>query len=112
MALPIHSNILGNNEHRLAGSKAAFIVRLNAALRAMADEAGVDLLALNTRASRDGISAWHDPGLWHRAKQEISPGAAPMYGELVGRLLGAKQGRSYKCLVMDLDNTLWGGDRR
>ena len=32
-----------------------------------------------------------------------------MYGELVARLLAAKQGRSAKCLVLDLDNTLWGG---
>jgi FkbH-like protein len=27
----------------------------------------------------------------------------------VGRLLATKQGLSYKCLVLDLDNTLWGG---
>jgi FkbH-like protein len=107
--LPVHPNVLGNNEHRLPGSKAAFIARLNVALRQMADEMGVDILALDTRVLLDGIYAWHDFGLWHRAKQEISPAAAPMYGELVGRLIAAKQGRSYKCLVMDLDNTLWGG---
>ena len=35
--------------------------------------------------------------------------AVPLYGDLVGRLLAAKQGRSAKCLVLDLDNTLWGG---
>ena len=40
---------------------------------------------------------------------EISPAAAPMYGDLLGRLIAAQQGRSSKCLVMDLDNTLWGG---
>jgi FkbH-like protein len=107
--LPVQPSVLGQNEQRLPGSKAGFIARLNAALRPMADEAGVDLLALDARAARDGIAAWHDYGLWHRAKQEVSPAAAPMYGELVGRLLAAQQGRSYKCLVMDLDNTLWGG---
>jgi FkbH-like protein len=32
-----------------------------------------------------------------------------MYGDLVGRVLAAKQGRSFKCLVLDLDNTIWGG---
>jgi FkbH-like protein len=47
--------------------------------------------------------------LWHKAKQEVSPAAGPLYGELVGRLLAAQQGRSFKCLVLDLDNTLWGG---
>ena len=54
-------------------------------------------------------TAWHDAALWHRAKQEIAPPPAPLYGDLVGRLLAAKQGRSYKCLVLDLDNTMWGG---
>jgi FkbH-like protein len=107
--LPVHLTILGNNEHRLSGSQATFIEHLSSALRSMADKEGVDLLALDVRAVRDGISAWHDRGLWHRAKQEVSPAAAPMYGELVARILAAQQGRSYKCLVMDLDNTLWGG---
>ncbi len=107
--LPVHLGVLGNNEHRLPGSKARFIARFNAALRPMADAAGVDLLAIDDRAARDGLAAWHDAGLWHRAKQEISPSAAPLYGDLLGRIIAAKQGRSYKCLVMDLDNTLWGG---
>jgi FkbH-like protein len=107
--LPVHHALMGGNEHRLPGSPAWMIDRLNAALRPMADEAGVDLLALDTRAALDGLARWHDAGLWHRSKQEVTPAAAPMYGDLVARLLAAKQGRSAKCLVMDLDNTLWGG---
>jgi FkbH-like protein len=107
--LPVHPNLLGNNEHRLPGSRQSFILRLNHELRSLADAEGVDVLALDSRASLDGLKAWHDPALWHRAKQEISPAAAPMYGELVARLLAAKQGRSAKCLVLDLDNTVWGG---
>jgi FkbH-like protein len=108
-AMPVHLPLLGDNEHRLAGSRATFVTRLNAQLRVMAEDEGVDILAVDDRAARDGIRAWHDPGLWHRAKQEISHSAAPMYGDLVGRWVAAKQGRSFKCLVLDLDNTLWGG---
>ena len=108
-ALPVHPPLLGGSEHRLPGSRAAFIARLNAALRPLADAAGVDLLALDDRAARDGLLAWHDPGLWHRSKQEVTLPAAPMYGELVARIAAARQGRSFKCLVLDLDNTLWGG---
>ncbi|HWD57463.1 MAG TPA: HAD-IIIC family phosphatase [Stellaceae bacterium] len=109
LALPVHAPLVGGNEHRLAGSRAQFVARLNARLRAMADTEGVDLLALDARAARDGIAAWHNPELWHRAKQDVSPAAAPMYGELVMRLVGAHRGRSYKALVLDLDNTIWGG---
>jgi len=100
---------MGGNEHRLTWSRAAALQRLTAMLRDKADAEGVDLLSLDDRAVQDGLGSWHDPALWHRAKQEIHPLAAPLYGDLVGRLLAAAQGRSSKCLVLDLDNTLWGG---
>nr|WP_294522805.1 HAD-IIIC family phosphatase [uncultured Rhodopila sp.] len=107
--LPLHPPLLGNNEHRLPGSRAWFVTRLNQAIRVMAEQDGVDILAVDDRAARDGIGKWHDTALWHRSKQEVTPAAGPLYGDLVGRWLAAKQGRSFKCLVMDLDNTLWGG---
>jgi FkbH-like protein len=109
LALPVHAPLLGNNEHRLGGSRASFIGALNAELRRLADSDRVDVLALDWQAARDGIAAWHNPELWHRAKQEVTPAAAPIYGDLVMRLVAAQRGRSYKALVMDLDNTIWGG---
>ena len=107
--LPVFASFLGSNEHRLPWSPATVLRRLNVALRERADAEGVDLLALDDWAARDGLAAWHDPALWFRAKQEVHPSAAPLYGDLVGRLLAAAQGRASKCLVLDLDNTLWGG---
>jgi len=109
LALPLHPPLLGSNEHRLPGSRSAFISRINAELRRMADAEEVAVLALDERMARDGLAAWHDPELWHRAKQEVTPSAAPIYGDLVMRLVAASLGRSYKALVLDLDNTLWGG---
>ena len=108
-AAPAPPTLLGSNEHRLPGSRAAFLVRVNHALRALADAEGVDLVALDAATARDGLAAWRDPALWARAKQEVRPAAAPMYGEMVVRLLAARLGRSRKCLALDLDNTLWGG---
>ncbi len=107
--LPVLPPLLGSNEQRLFASPARLVARLNAALREDADAAGVHLLALDTVAAVDGILEWHDPVLWHRSKQEVTPVAGPVYGDLVARLLAALQGRSSKCLVLDLDNTLWGG---
>jgi FkbH-like protein len=107
--LPLFTSLAGGNEHRLAGSRAWLVERLNMALRDIADAEGVDLLAVDMRVAQDGRTVWHDPALWYRAKQEIHPLAGPLYGDLVGRLLAAAQGRSSKCLVLDLDNTLWGG---
>ncbi len=107
--LPQYPALMGLNEHRLPGSGAQLVERLNALLRELADQERVDMLALDRVLSRDGLDVWHDPVLWHRAKQQISPVAAPAYGELVVRLIAAQRGRSAKCLVLDLDNTLWGG---
>jgi FkbH-like protein len=107
--LPTAPTLLGGNEHRLSASVAALVRRLNHGLRDAADEAGVDLLALDEQIETHGLDGWHDRRLWLRAKQAIAPPAAPLYGDLVGRLLAARQGRSAKCLVLDLDNTLWGG---
>jgi FkbH-like protein len=109
LAPPVHPALLGGNEHRLPGSRANFVARVNAEARRMADSDGVALLALDAAAQRDGLHAWHNPELWHRAKQEVSPAAAPMYGDIVMRLVAAERGRSRKALVLDLDNTIWGG---
>jgi len=108
-ALPVFPRLFGNNEHRLPGSAAAGVAALNARLRAGADAGEVDLVALECQAALDGLGAWYDPVLWHKAKQAVHPAAAPVYGDLVARLLAAQNGVISKCLVLDLDNTLWGG---
>jgi FkbH-like protein len=67
------------------------------------------LLDLDWWANQLGTRNLVDRMLWHQAKQEISPAQAPIYGDLVARQLAAIRGLSSKCLVLDLDNTLWGG---
>jgi FkbH-like protein len=107
--LPVLPPLLGAGEHRLAGSPCGFVSRLNARLGHEAEAAGLPLIPLAARAAQDGVRAWHDAELWHRAKQDITPAVAPFYGDLVGRVLAAQQGLSRKCLVLDLDDTIWGG---
>lgn len=108
-ALPVLPPVLGNNEHYLPSSPRRLIECFNQRVREAAAEENVDILALDQRVEEDGLDAWYDPVLWYRAKQEIAVRASPLFGDLVGRLLAARQGRSFKCLVLDLDNTLWGG---
>lgn len=108
--MPILAPAMGNNEHRLPGSSPTVIDQVNASLPAAADAAGVHLLSIDAAMRRGGGSDfWYEPGLWYRAKQEVSPRASHLYGEQVGRLLAAIRGLTAKCLVLDLDNTLWGG---
>jgi FkbH-like protein len=101
--------VLGSSESQLLTAPATFIATLNANLRAASGRGAVDFLSLDDASARDGMDAWHDPVTWHRSKQFVAPRAVPLYGDLVARLIYARSGQSAKCLVLDLDNTLWGG---
>jgi FkbH-like protein len=101
--------LFGNLDGLVPGAPRAVVDRLNQAMRDAAAREGVLVLDLAHWAERHGRDAWFDPVRWHYAKQLVAPGAAVFYGDLVGRVLAALRGRSSKCLVLDLDNTLWGG---
>lgn len=116
-AQPVHQSLLpatppliGSNEMTLPASPNALFDRLNWALSEAAAEDGVLVLDIAERMPRRiGDERLLDPVRWHQAKQLINPVFAPLYGHLVGGVVAAVAGRSRKCLVLDLDNTLWGG---
>jgi FkbH-like protein len=85
------------------------IDRFNQRLAEAASVSGVLLVDVDRQAAWSGRAAWSDPIHWHQAKQAIGPFVAPFYGDLVARVIAACCGLSRKCLVLDLDNTLWGG---
>ena len=107
--LPVHPYLVGNQEAQYPISPAAIVTKVNTLLRDAAPKANVHLLTVDTWAAQSGISEWFEASLWHRSKQEIHPRVSNLYGDQVGRILGALRGKSSKCLVLDLDNTLWGG---
>ena len=101
--------LFGGLDAVVPGAPARLIAKLNAKLCDDALEDGVLLLDAARASSRDGLDAWFDVVRWLQGKLEIAPSAASSYGELVSRLIAAARGKSKKCLVLDLDNTLWGG---
>ena len=107
--LPVFPLLMGSNEQRLMESPRERLRQFNVELRAVADQEGVHLLAVDDYVAGDGTNAWYDSALWHRSKQEIHPRVSQVYGDLLVRLIGSARGLSSKCLVLDLDNTLWGG---
>jgi len=107
--LNVEEPLFGNLDRLIPASPWQRVERLNALLGHAAASAGVALLDIARAAQRDGLDAWFDMARMLQAKQEIAPQAAPLYGELLARVLAARLGRSKKCLVLDLDNTLWGG---
>jgi FkbH-like protein len=67
------------------------------------------LLDVGGLAETVGLSAWHDPNLWNIGKIPFANSFLPIYADLICRLIAALRGKSRRCLVLDLDNTLWGG---
>jgi len=47
--------------------------------------------------------------LWHQAKYALSMGSIPELAFNINKIINSIFGKSEKCLVLDLDNTCWGG---
>ncbi|MGB6856420.1 MAG: HAD-IIIC family phosphatase [Terracidiphilus sp.] len=52
---------------------------------------------------------WEEPLLWSSAKVYPAPAALPTLGEHIASCIRAEMGLARKLLILDLDNTLWGG---
>jgi len=107
--LDVTEPLFGSFDRFVPGAPARVVARLNDRLCEAAAQDGVLLLDVARASERDGIDAWFEAGRWLQGKLEIAPQAAPVYGDMVARILAAQRGLSKKCLVLDLDNTLWGG---
>jgi FkbH-like protein len=107
--IDVSQPLFGSYDRFVPGSPARVVARLNDRLCEAAARNGISLLDVGRAAERDGIDAWFDVGRWLQGKLEIAPQAAPLYGDMTARILAAQCGLSKKCLVLDLDNTLWGG---
>lgn len=73
-----------------------------------ADSTGI-LFDVATIAEDVGLNHWYDERMWYLAKFTFAPDFLPHYADHFCRILNTIKGKSRKCLVLDLDNTLWGG---
>lgn len=96
-----------------AKNEAAFISqlrRLNELLRAACvSHPEVFLLDLQRIQNQLGRLNFYDPKLYYIAKMPISLMALPAAARCVTDVIMVLMGRVRKCIVLDLDNTLWGG---
>lgn len=91
------------------GSVRWMVQRFNTLLASDGPKAGDIVFDCAALAEHVGLSRWHDAGRWHEAKLPFSLDAVPLAADHLCRLLAAARGLSRKALVLDLDNTLWGG---
>jgi FkbH-like protein len=97
-----------NYEMREDGTVSRFVADLN---RAMSDATPpyVTIHDVDYLAAAAGRWTWEDPRFIHHAKLPCAPEHLFDYAHNLSSLIGVQLGVTKKCLVLDLDNTLWGG---
>ena len=59
--------------------------------------------------NRTGINEFYDSKLYYLAKMPFSLSVLPLIARQTVSAIQALSGKSKKCLIFDLDNTIWGG---
>jgi FkbH-like protein len=100
--------LFGNMDGQVPGTTGWLLDEFNRGLRVQRT-ASRPLLDVASLAATVGLERWHDPSLWSLGKIPFAQQAIPLYADHLCRVLMAVRGKSKKCLVLDLDNTVWGG---
>lgn len=106
-ALP--ESTFGSLDRSVPGTLRSLAATFNAALVESVKDTQDLLFDVAALAQTVGLANWHSPSQWNIGKFAFDAQFLPLYADHVGRILGALRGKSRKCLVLDLDNTVWGG---
>jgi FkbH-like protein len=101
--------LLGNSDCTACGGRARFTWELNLAFSRAAANPKLSIQDLNGLAASLGHAQWHDWARWYSYKIPTTPEASFAIAKSLTAMIGAVFGKSRKCLILDLDNTLWGG---
>jgi FkbH-like protein len=107
-ALPL-TRPYGNSTNEHTSSFSGFVMRLNGRLVELARAANVKLIDTEFQSAFFGKRQWFDERLWCQARQGLSPSYIPPLVKAVADSILCELGVTIKCVIVDLDNTLWGG---
>jgi FkbH-like protein len=103
-------SLLGNHDAVVSGGPVRFVHQLNLEFaKHAANDSRLLIHDLNAVAARIGLNQWFDWNRWFSYKILTTPEASLAIARSVTAMICAVRGASKKCLVLDLDNTLWGG---
>lgn len=107
---PVISPVAGIADGDLPDSQALLVQRLNVGLAELANEVGdVLILDLARIAAETGLSQWQDDRMNWIAKAPLGSSAMAAVAKGAARRLRPRFFPRAKCLVLDLDDTIWGG---
>jgi FkbH-like protein len=106
---PPVETLFGSLDRALPGTLRRLIDTINCELAQFVLGSGDVLFDVAGLAETVGLADWQDPALWNLGKFSFSDRLIPLYADHVARTLAAIRGKSRKVLILDLDNTVWGG---
>lgn len=102
--------LLGNREAVFPQGRISFLNRLNESFYQYAREHDDFYINdINYISAAYGLDKWADPFYWHMYKYAMCMQAIPEFAYNLSNIIKAIFGKNKKSLVLDLDNTLWGG---
>lgn len=102
--------LLGNQEAVYVQGRISFLNRLNEKFYQYAREhEDFYIHDINYLSASYGLDRWADPLYWHMYKYACCMQAVPAFAHNLSKVVKAVFGKNKKALVLDLDNTLWGG---
>jgi len=102
--------ILGNQEAVYRQGRISFLNRLNEKFYQYArDHEGFYINDINYMAAAYGLDQWADPFYWHMYKYAMCMQAIPEFSYNLASIIKAVFGKNKKSIVLELDNTVWGG---
>lgn len=105
-----HYRLLGNLDSTDYRGLSNFVIELNRKFAEYArNTQGFYINDVHYLSAQFGLDRWQDRNLWHAYKFAVSYEATPTFAYNLCSIIKAILGKSSKCLVLDLDNTLWGG---
>ncbi|MDE8652206.1 HAD-IIIC family phosphatase [Novosphingobium album (ex Liu et al. 2023)] len=107
--VPPQESLFGSFDASIAGSVRAMTIEFNAKLARRLRDGPDAVFDVAHLAAIVGLQQWQAPRLWYDAKIPFAVEAIALYNDHLCRILAALRGLARKCLVLDLDNTLWGG---
>ena len=102
--------LLGNQEAVLLQGRISFLNRLNEKFYQYArSHESFYIHDINYISAAYGLDKWSDPFYWHMYKYAMCMQAIPEFAYNLSNIIKSIFGKNKKSLVLDLDNTLWGG---
>jgi FkbH-like protein len=101
---------LGNLDSSEAFGGVNFVLRMNAEFaRYVRRHSRFQISDILSLSAQVGQANWFRQSYWYNFHMALSPTASVALGQNVAAIVKSIYGKSKKCLVLDLDNTLWGG---